>query len=72
MSAGFHIALLQKVSIYIHTNMVPGTGLSYIFIRAVKNNPANKLLLALKTKEKILLFSSESCSSYESLFHCQP
>lgn len=48
--------------------MVPGTVLSYTFVRVLKNNPANKLLLVLKSKEKILLLSSESRSSYESIY----
>lgn len=52
MSAGFHIALLQKVSMHIHANMVLGTTLCYILVRVLNNNLANKLLLVLKTKEK--------------------
>lgn len=66
MSGAFHIALLQKVSISIHTNLVPGTILSYLFVRVLKNNLANKLLV-LESEEKILLLSSKSCSSYESI-----
>lgn len=47
--------------------MGPGTVLGSIFVRELKNNPTNKLLLVLKTKGKIPTFSSKSFSSYESV-----
>lgn len=60
--------LVFVCSICVHTNMVRGPMLGYISVGVLKNNPANKWLLVLKTKGKILtFFFSKSYSSYKSI-----
>lgn len=62
--------LVFVCSICVHTNMMRGPMLGYISVGVLKNNPANKWLLVLKTKGKILTFFLVKVILVIKAFHC--